>query len=267
VSASAAFFDLDRTLMSGSSTYYFGKAAYREGLRPLKSLLADAGGAVFFKLFGASDEQSEALRDRILASVVGTEAERMQRLTPGVVEELLPRIKPESQALLDMHMEAGRDVYIVSASPVEIVRELARALQLTGGLGTESEIVGGVYTGRLAAPFCYGKGKAEVVRNLVADRGYDLAHCYAYADSISDLPILSLVGHPVAVNPDRSLVTVAHRRGWPVVEFNRERKQIVRLSSAGMLALAAGGAGFTIGRRTVDTAAGRERWVRLRVRG
>ena len=84
---------------------------------------------------------------------------------------------------------------------------------------TESEIVDGVYTGRLAAPFCYGEGKAEVVRKLVADRGYDLAQSYAYADSASDLPIMSLVGHPVAVNPDRSLEAVAHRRGWPVVEF------------------------------------------------
>jgi HAD superfamily hydrolase (TIGR01490 family) len=263
VSASAAFFDLDRTLMSGSSAYYFGKAAYREGLRPLSSLLADAGGALFFKLFGASDEKSEDLRDRILASVAGTAASRMRALTPGVVEELLPRIKPESQALLDMHVEAGRDVYIISASPVEIVGELARELQLTGGLGTESEIVDGVYTGRLSAPFCYGEGKAEVVRKLVAERGYDSHACYAYADSISDLPILSLVGHPVAVNPDRSLMTVAHQRGWPVVEFNRERKQIAKLSSAGMLTLAAGGAGFAIGRRSVQAAVREERRLRL----
>lgn len=266
MSASAAFFDLDRTLMSGSSAYYFGKAAYREGLRPLTSLVADGSGALFFKLFGASDEKSENLRDRILASVAGTHASRMRVLTPGVVEELLPRIKPESQALLDMHIEAGRDVYIVSASPVEIVSGLAHALQLTGGLGTESEIVDGVYTGRLAAPFCYGEGKADVVRRLAADRGYDLTRCYAYADSISDLPILSLVGHPVAVNPDRSLMTVAHRRGWPVVEFNRERKQVMRLSSAALLSLAAGGAGFALGRRGDHAVAGRERRPLLRGR-
>jgi len=246
---SAAFFDLDRTLMSGSSAYYFGKAAYREGLVPLRRLVADGAGALMFKLFGASDQKSEALRDRILATVAGTEAQTLHDLSPTVVEELLPRIRPEAQALLGMHQEAGRDSYIISASPVEIVGELAQALRLTGGLGTESEIVDGIYTGRLAAPFCYGEGKAEVVRKLVADKGYELGACYAYADSASDLPILNLVGHPVAVNPDRSLLAVAHRRGWPVVQFNRGRKRIVRLSSAGAAAAASGGIGYLLGRR------------------
>jgi len=264
VTASAAFFDLDRTLMSGSSAYYFGKAAYREGLLPTRRMLADTFGALLFKLVGASDQQSEAVRDRILASVVGTRVEDFARLVPGVVEELLPHIRPESQALLDMHAEAGRDVYIISASPVEIVRELARALDLEGGLGTEAEIVDGVYTGRLAAPFSYGEGKAEVARKLVADRGYDLGQCYAYADSISDLPILSLVGHPVAVNPDRSLMAVAHRRGWPIVEFNRERKQIMKFASAAALSAGAAGGGYVVGRRRgyVDAEAERRRWRR-----
>jgi len=255
----AAFFDLDRTLMSGSSAYYFGKAAYREGLLPWHRLVADGGRALLFKFIGASDQQSEAIRDRILESVAGVDAETFHRLSPTLIEELLPRIRPEAQALLDMHAEAGRDVYIISASPVEIVGELARALDLTGGLGTQSEIAGGVYTGRLAAPFCYGEGKAEVVRKLVAERGYDLGRCYAYADSGSDLPILSLVGHPVAVNPDRSLVAVAHRRGWPVVEFNRERKQLAKVTGVSTATLVAGGGGYLLGRRAGARAAERER--------
>jgi HAD superfamily hydrolase (TIGR01490 family) len=205
--------------MSGASAYYFGKAAYREGLLPLPRLLADGLKALSFKLFGASDVLSEALRDRILASVAGHEADMLRRLAPAVIEELLPRIRPEAQALLDMHEEAGRDVYIVSASPVEMVAELARALNIAGGLGTESEITDGVYTGRLAGPFCYGEGKAEIIRKIAAERGYDLSKSYAYSDSASDLPMMQAVGHPVAVNPDRSLQSVAHRRGWPVVEF------------------------------------------------
>jgi HAD superfamily hydrolase (TIGR01490 family) len=265
VTGSAAFFDLDRTLMSGTSAYYFAKAAYREGLLPRSRMVADSIGAVVFKLVGASDEQSEALRDRILATVAGTRAEEFARLVPGVVEELLPRIRPESQALLDMHAEAGRDVYIISASPVEVVRELASALDLQGGLGTEAEIVDGVYTGRLAAPFSYGEGKAEVVRKLVADRGYDLSHCYAYADSISDLPMMSLVGHPVAVNPDRSLMAVAHRRGWPIVEFNRERKQIIKLVGTAVFGAGAAGGGYAMGRRRgyVAAEAERRKWRRV----
>ena len=245
----AAFFDLDRTLMSGSSTFYFGKAVYREGLISGRRLVGDAIGALLFQLFGASDEKSEALRDRILASVAGTEAETFDHLSPQVIDELLPRIRPEAQALLDRHLEAGRDVFIISASPVEIVAELAEALGISGGLGTESEIVDGVYTGRLAAPFCYGEGKAEVLRTLARRRGYDLDKCYAYSDSISDLPMMQLVGNPIAVNPDRSLMSVAHRRGWPVVEFNRERKRFTQLSASAGGAIAAASIGYALGHR------------------
>jgi HAD superfamily hydrolase (TIGR01490 family) len=258
MTASAAFFDLDRTLMSGSSAYYFGKAAYREGLIPLPRLLADAGSALLFKVLGASDEQSEALRDRILEMVAGTEAEQLRRMSPPVVEELLAQIKPEAQALLDMHEEAGRDVYIISASPVEIVGELARALEITGGLGTESEIVDGRYTGRLAAPFCYGEGKAEHIRRLAEDRGYDLGRCYSYSDSASDLPMMQLVGHPVAVNPDRALEAVAHRRGWPVVEFNRQAKHLAKLATAATLVVGGSAGGYAFGRRHGRRSAARQ---------
>jgi HAD superfamily hydrolase (TIGR01490 family) len=248
MTTSAAFFDLDRTLMSGSSAFYFGKAVYREGMYPLRRLLGDAYGALTFKLFGSTDEGSESVRDRILSSVAGVEADRLRRFAPAVVDDLLPRIRPEAQALLDMHAEAGRDVYIISASPVEIVGELARALEITGGLGTESEIVDGRYTGRLAAPFCYGEGKADLMRKIAAKKGYDLRQCYSYSDSASDLPMMQIVGHPVAVNPDRSLLAVAHRRGWPIVEFNRERKQIAKLSASAAVALGGGAGGYAFGR-------------------
>lgn len=249
MATAAAFFDLDRTLMSGASTYYFGKACYREGLYPRRRLLVDGLRGLRFTLFGASEEKSQAVRDRILEVVTGRDADTFRRLAPGVVEELLARIRPEAQALLDMHEEAGRDVYIVSASPVEIVGELARALDVAGGLGTESEIVDGVYTGQLAAPFCHGEGKAEVARTVAAERGYDLAQSYAYADSATDLPLLQLVAHPVAVNPDRSLMSVAHRRGWPIVEFNRQTKQATRLAVAGTATVGAALGGYSLGRR------------------
>lgn len=262
---SAAFFDLDRTLMSGSSAYYFGKACYRAGLRPLGRLLGDGASGVVFRVFGASDEKSAAMRDHLLESIAGTPAEVLRRLSPAVVEELLPRIRAEAQTLLDIHSEAGRDVYIISASPLEIVGELARALEIAGGLGTESEIVDGVYTGRLAAPFCYGEGKAEHIRKLAADRGYDLAKCYAYSDSASDLPMMLIVGHPVAVNPDRSMTAVAHRRGWPVVEFNRQAKQVAKVSAAGALTLGGAAGGWVMGRRHERKALERLTGGRLRL--
>jgi HAD superfamily hydrolase (TIGR01490 family) len=255
---SAAFFDLDRTLMAGSSAYMFGRACHRAGLVPTSRLLADAGNAVLFRLFGATDEKSQELRDRILGSVAGHEVSIFRAFAPALTDQLLSRVRPEAQVLLDMHEQAGRDVYIISASPVEIVADLAHALKIAGGLGTQSEIVDGVYTGRLAAPFCYGEGKAEVVRRLAAERGYDLASCYAYADSASDLPILQLVGHPVAVNPDRSLLSVAHRRGWPIVEFNRQGKQIAKLSATGAAGVAASLGGYLLGRRQGFDAAARQ---------
>lgn len=244
----AAFFDLDRTLMTGSSAYYFGKACYRAGLVPWHRLTRDAGKALMFKLFGASDETSEALRDRLLASAAGYGADTFRELAPSTIEELLPRIRPEAQALLEMHEQAGRDTWIVSASPVEIVAELAKALDLTGGLGTVSEVVDGVYTGRLAGPFCYGEGKAEILRQLSAERGYDLEACYSYSDSASDLPMMQLVGNPIAVNPDRPMTAVAHRRGWPVIELARTRKLVLGYSAAGTSALGTAVAGYVAGR-------------------
>lgn len=248
MSRSAAFFDLDRTLMSGSSAYYFAKAAYREGLRPLHRLLGDALNTLVFRAFGVSDDKSEALRDSILESVAGKQAADMIRLTPGVIEEILPLIRPEAQALLDMHEAAGRDVYIVSASPVEIVGELARALGIAGGLGTVSEIVDGVYTGRLVGPFLYGEGKAVKMREIAAEHDYDLQDCYAYSDSGSDLPMMQLVGNPVAVNPDRALQSVAHRRGWPVVAFNAAGKRRRRALVSGGLSVVTAAAGYVLGR-------------------
>ena len=253
---SAAFFDLDRTLMAGTSAFYFARAAYREGMLPLPRLLADGAGALTFRLLGASDEKSESVRDRILASVAGTPQADLIRFVPAVVEKLIDKVRPEAQALVDMHMEAGRDVWIISASPVEVVAELAKCLGMTGGLGTESEVADGVYTGRLAAPFCYGEGKADRIHKLAAERSYDLSKCYAYSDSASDLPMMQVVGHPVAVNPDRALTAVAHRRGWPVVEFARQAKRIARIASysAGTAGLAGGT--YLLGRRHGSRSAG-----------
>lgn len=252
MTTSAAFFDLDRTLMSGSSAYFFGKAAYREGLRPWHRLLTDIVNTVLFRLFGASDEKSEAVRDAILESVAGKAAADLHRMAPGVIEEILPHIRPEAQALLDMHEAAGRDVYIVSASPVEIVGQLAESLGIAGGLGTVSEISDGVYTGRLDGPFLYGEGKATKMREIAEQRGYDLALCYAYSDSGSDLPMMQLVGNPVAVNPDRALQAVAHRRGWPVVEFNVTGRRRRRTALSGGLGVAAGLGGYVAGRLSAE---------------
>ncbi len=245
----AAFFDLDRTLISGSSAVDFGIIAWRNELIPGQALLRDAGNALAFRLSGASDEKSEAARDRILEAVVGIRQQDLLDLNEEIIPRVLSKVRPESKGLIDMHHEAGRDCYIISASPVEIVEPLASALGMEGGIGTRSAIEDGVYTGELDGPFCYGEGKRTIIEDVAASRGYDLRLSYAYSDSVSDLPMLELVGHPVAVNPDSPLEAVAHQRGWPVVVFARTRKRVVRATSAGIGAVAMATGSYALGRR------------------
>jgi HAD superfamily hydrolase (TIGR01490 family) len=230
--SAAAFFDLDRTLISGSSVFAFGMAAWRHGMVTTRELLNDGINAVVFRFGGSTDDKADAVRDRILEAIRGRPVTELQELGDEVVAQLLDAVRRESQALIDLHHEAGRHTYIVSASPIEIVREFADAIGMTGGIGTVSEISGGSYTGRLSEPFCYGKGKASAVAKLASERGYDLRLCYAYSDSISDLPMLELVGHPVAVNPDRSLESIATRRGWPIIEFSKTAKRVMGTTTA-----------------------------------
>lgn len=259
----AAFFDLDRTLISGSSAFDFGIAAWRNDLIPTGELLSDAWNALTFKLVGATDERSEAVRDRILGAVEGAEQAQLLALNEEIVPRILEKVRPESRGLLEMHHEAGRDTWIVSASPVELVDPLAKALGMTGGIGTTSEVADGRYTGRLEGPFVYGEGKAEAIRALAEERGYDLRLSYSYSDSASDLPMMELVGHPVAVNPDRPLISVAHQRGWPMVEFSRRTKRVVKTTTALTGAAGLATATYLLGRRHARIALEAERYRRL----
>ncbi len=245
----AAFFDLDRTLISGSSAFSFGLAAWRNKLIPTGELLSDGLNALTFKLVGATDERSEAVRDRILHAVEGAMQDELLALNEQVIPHILEKVRPESRGLIEMHHEAGRETWIVSASPIELVDPLARALGMTGGIATRSEVVDGRYTGRLDGPFVYGEGKREAIQAVADERGYDLRLSYSYSDSASDLPMMEMVGHPVAVNPDRPLETVAHQRGWPMVIFSRKTKQVVKISTASAGAVGLAGATYLLGRR------------------
>lgn len=240
---SAAFFDLDRTLISGSSAFVLGVAAWRAGLVPRRQFRKDAVGAVAFRFTGATDDTSNSVRDRILGAVKGIRVDDLIALNAETVPKLLDKVRPEAQALVDRHRHAGRATYIVSASPVELVEPLAKALGMTGGIGTISDIVDGIYTGELAGPFCYGPGKVEAITELAKWENFDLGQCYAYSDSASDLPMLEAVGHPVAVNPDAKLERVAHHNGWPIVVFSKRTKAVVRRTTQaiGTAGIAAGG--------------------------
>lgn len=240
---SAAFFDLDRTLISGSSAFVLGLAAHRAGLVSNQQLLKDGAAALTFKLKGSTDASTDDVRDRILGAVSGMRVDDLTALNAEVLPKLLAKIRPEARRLLDQHRHAGRNTYIVSAAPVEIVEPLAHALGMTAGIGTRSEIIDGTYSGRLAGPFCYGPGKVTAMQEIARWDGLDLALSYGYSDSASDLPMLTAVGHPVAVNPDGKLERHALDHGWPIVIFSRHTKAVVRrsLTAVGAVGVAAGG--------------------------
>lgn len=247
--SAAAFFDLDRTIISGSSAFAFGRVAYRAGLVPTAQLMRDAVNAISFTLSGASDAKTEAVKGRILEAIAGVEVATLTALSDQIIPRLLDDVRREARGLIDLHAHAGRDTYIVSASPVEIVGRFAEAMEMTGGIGTVAEIHDGVYTGALAQPFCYGEGKAYAIEAIARQRGYDLDRSYAYTDSAGDLPMLEIVGHPVAVNPDRDLERIALTRGWPIVEFSRRRKKVIKRTTAASGAVAVAAASFLIGRQ------------------
>ena len=244
---SAAFFDLDRTLIAGSSAFILGMAARRAGLVPTRQFVRDAMAAVSFKLRGSSDRTTDDVRDRILGAVAGLRRDDLFALNAEMLPKLLAKIRPEARRLLDVHRHAGRSTYIVSAAPVEIVEPLAQSLGMTAGIGTRSHIVDGVYDGQLDGPLCYGAGKVTAMEEIARWDGLDLAQCYAYSDSASDLPMLEAVGHPVAVNPDARLSRHARANAWPIVHFSQRTKAVIRRSVTAAGASAIAGASFVAG--------------------
>jgi HAD superfamily hydrolase (TIGR01490 family) len=249
--APAAFFDLDRTLMQGSSAYQFGRAAYRAGLLGRRQLLADAWANVRFRLRGSTDADTHALRDRISASLEGTRVRDLERLGADVLAGVLPRIYPQMLALAHEHQDAGRRAYIVTAASQELATMLAQVLALDGAIGSQfSEVRDGVYTGRPTGLFIYRSDKARAVQQLAERDGIDLAASYAYSDSESDLPMLQVVGHPVAVNPDQALARVAREHGWEVLRFDRLGRRLKAAVALAGAAVAGGAGSAAIAART-----------------
>lgn len=225
MTTAAAFFDLDRTLIRGSATFPLAVAAFRAGWVPPKDLFADAVSAVGFITHGSTDETSVALRERVLRAVAGHRQDDVVALGDAFIPKLAAGVLPEARRLLAEHASRDEPCFVVSASPVEIVTRLAEAVGMAGGIGTRSEVdADGRYTGRLEGPFCYREGKVAELERIAAEQGLELARCYAYSDSISDLPFLTAVGHPVAVNPDRELREHARAQGWRVVEVAPARR-------------------------------------------
>jgi HAD superfamily hydrolase (TIGR01490 family) len=258
--AGAAFFDLDRTLIEGSSAFQFGRAAYRAGLLGRRQLLADAWANALFRLRGATDDDTHALRSRISASLKGTRTRDLERLGASVLAGILPRVYPQVLSLAHAHQDAGRRAYIVTAASRELAQILAQVLAFDGAVGSEfSEVVDGVFTGRPAGLFVYGSGKALAIEQLAAEQKIDLRASYAYSDSVSDLPMLRAVGHPVAVNPDRELARIARQEGWEVLRFDRLSRRLKTSAVLAAAAAAGGIASVTVAGRTQPRPARRRR--------
>ena len=237
----AAFFDLDRTLIAGSSAFEFARASYKAGLTTRRRLAADGWANLRFRLQGASDEQTEALKQRVFKALEGVRVRDLERLAPDVLAGILPRVYPQMLEVAYAHQDSGRPVYICTAASQEVADLLATVLRFDGGVGTRGEISDGHYTGRQAGPFIYREGKAEAIRQLAQEEGYDLADCWAYSDSESDLPMLQAVGHPVAVNPDSGLARAAGEAGWEIMRFETLGRRL-KLAGAVLTAAAVGGA-------------------------
>ncbi|GAA0433916.1 HAD-IB family hydrolase [Streptomyces luteireticuli] len=242
----AAFFDLDNTVMQGAALFHFGRGLYKRHFFRKRELARFAWQQTWFRLAGIEDPAHiQDARDSALSIVKGHRVSELMAVGEEIYDEYMAeRIWPGTRALAQAHLDAGQKVWLVTAAPVETATIIARRLGLTGALGTVAESVGGVYTGRLVGEMLHGPAKAEAVRALAAAEGLDLSRCAAYSDSANDIPMLSLVGHPCAVNPDAGLREHARERGWRLRDYRTGRKaaRIGIPAAVGLGALAGGAA-------------------------
>ncbi|GLX53794.1 morphological differentiation-associated protein [Streptomyces hygroscopicus subsp. hygroscopicus] len=251
----AAFFDLDKTVIAKSSTLTFSKSFYQGGLINRRAALRTAYAQFVFLVGGLDHDQMERMRAYLSDMVRGWNQQQVREIVAETLHDLIdPIIYDEAASLIEEHHTAGRDVVIVSTSGAEVVEPVGELLGADRVVATRM-VVGedGCFTGEVEY-YAYGPTKAEAIRELAASEGYDLERCYAYSDSVTDLPMLRAVGHPHAVNPDRALRREAVARNWPVLEFRRPvplKKRLPALSvpprPALVAAAAVGAAAATAG--------------------
>nr|WP_236055421.1 HAD-IB family hydrolase [Mycobacterium sp. SM1] len=254
----AAFFDLDKTIIAKSSMLAFSKPFFDQGLINRRAVLKASYAQFIYLLSGADHDQMDRMRAHMANMCAGWDVAQVKSIVNETLHDVVtPLIFAEAADLITGHRLFGRDVVLVSASGEEVVAPIARALGASHALATRMLVEGGRYTGEVAF-YCYGQGKVRAIRELAAREGYRLEHCYAYSDSITDLPMLEAVGHPTAVNPDRALRKEATARGWPVLTFTRPVSLPDRLTAppsaavaatAAVSALAAGAITYSLLRR------------------
>lgn len=262
---SAAFFDLDKTVIAKSSALAFGRPFYRDGLITRRDVVKSAYAQLMFRIGGADELQMARIRDHIANLCRGWRVEQVNQIVTETLEELInPYVYAEAAALIQEHRRAGRDIVVVSTSGEELVRPIAEQLGITDIIATRMVVRDGRYTGEVAY-YAAGPTKAEAARNLAKERDYDLSSSYAYSDSISDVPLLETVGHPTAVNPDRSLRRTAIERDWQVLEFRHPVPLSRRLRERPAVPVAAAAIGVGVGLAIGLAVYGRYRRVRAKL--
>jgi HAD superfamily hydrolase (TIGR01490 family) len=222
----AAFFDVDNTMMMGASIFHFARGMAARKFFTSSDLARFALQQMKFRVGGRETHDNiRSARESGLSFVAGHSVAELMAHGEEIYDELMAdKIWPGTRALAQMHLDAGQRVWLVTATPVDLATIIARRLGLTGALGTVLEAEDGVYTGRLVGEMLHGPAKAHAVRALAAREGLNLRRCTAYSDSANDVPMLSVVGTAVAVNPDGSLRETARKRGWEIRDFRTGRK-------------------------------------------
>ncbi|HET8862919.1 MAG TPA: HAD-IB family hydrolase [Solirubrobacterales bacterium] len=250
MSRAAAFFDLDKTLMAGSSGMQFARVATRHGVVGRRQLASWAVEHLRYRLRGTTDARTTEVLRVARELISGVPARSLERMNPEVMAAILPRVYPQMLDEVYAHQDAGRATFIVSAAGNGVVEPLAAVLGMDGGIGTSYEIDSeGAFTGRFDGPFVYGPGKVEAMQAFAAEHDIDLGESYAYSDSLSDLPMLRAVGHPVAVNPDPPLAEIAREEGWQTMRFERLGRRLVALTVTLLATIAGFGASRIAARR------------------
>ena len=243
----AAFFDLDKTVIAKSSTLAFSKPFQAGGLISRRAVLRSAYAQFVYLVGGADHDQMEKMRQFMSQLCAGWEVATVREIVADTLHNIVdPLVYDEAVSLIEEHHLAGRDVVIVSASGAEVVEPIAAMLGADHVIATRMEIADGRYTGGIEY-YAYAEEKARAIEELALVHGYELEECYAYSDSVTDVPMLSEVGHPFAVNPDKELRRVAGERGWPVLVFLRPVTLRSRVPAKPTLAALAIGGALTVG--------------------
>lgn len=249
-SRGAAFFDLDNTVLRGASLFYLARGMYERKLFGTSDILRFGYQQVRFALGAEDPDHMDEARTAALSFIANRSVAELSQLAEQIFEErMASRIWPGTRALARLHLDQGQQVWLVTAAPVEVASMIAHRLGLTGALGTVAEHADGYYTGRLVGDLLHGESKAAAVRSLTVREGLELERCAAYSDSANDIPMLSLVGHPCAVNPDRKLRAHARRQGWRIRDYRGKRRNATLAVAAGTGAIAGAAAGVGAARR------------------